>query len=353
MANDITHYDAVEGYCDRLSCAAGDVIGLCTSTRSKRFRVAVTRWGAHREPVWEQRIVSGREQVTPGDADANGCDWDVTVDIPTDPTWRSGLYLVEMTVDDAAVTPDRRASYACFVLRPTHRAERMLYVVATNTWNAYNDWGGRSLYTGGHRVSFRRPFGRGMLMRPDVVGAGRDDRKSRPRRPGEAPDVDGDAYQRFRHEHGYPGYMGSAGWFTYDRRFVEWAESGGYQLDYAISSDLATVPGVLDGYALVVGAGHDEYWPAGQRDAIEDFVGAGDNYASFSGNTMFWQVRLEGDRPDEAPDDAMVCHKYRAHLDDPVLGARSRSFQERQMRPLRIASVAAAVRVSAPSFARR
>ena len=189
----------------------------------------------------------------------------------------------------------------------------MLFVLATNTWNAYNDWGGRSLYTGGHQVSFQRPFGRGMLVRPETD---RDDRKARPRRPGEQPDIDGDVYQRYRHEHGYPGYMGSAGWYTYDRRFAEWAERAGIELDYAVSSDLEGVEGLTDGYRLVVGAGHDEYWSGPQRDAVERFVENGGNYASFSGNTMFWQVRLVDDGA------AMVCHKYSAHLDDPIASRR-------------------------------
>ena len=106
--------------------------------------------------------------------------------------------------------------------------------------------------------------------------------------------------------------MGSAGWYTYDRRFAEWAERAGIELDYAVSSDLEGVEGLTDGYQLVVGAGHDEYWSGPQRDAVERFVESGGNYASFSGNTMFWQVRLVDDGA------AMVCHKYSAHLDDPI-----------------------------------
>ena len=42
---------------------------------------------------------------------------------------------------------------------------------------------------------------------------------------GEEPDVDGAIYQQYRFANGYPGFMGSAGWFTYERRFVEWAEA--------------------------------------------------------------------------------------------------------------------------------
>ena len=96
-------------------------------------------------------------------------------------------------------------------------------------------------------------------------------------------------------------------------RRAEWAERAGFVLDYAISSDLEQVEGLTDGYRLVIGAGHDEYWSAAGRDTIERFVAAGGNYASFSGNTMFWRVRLERDGT------SMVCHKYSAHETDPIV----------------------------------
>ena len=306
MADDITHYDAIEAYCRRLSYVAGDTAEVCVSTTAARFDLTVTRAGAG-AAVWSARDLPGTVQPTPPDADASGCGWEVTVAIPVDAAWPSGFYLVELTAHGGA--PDRRTGHACFVVRAAVPRHRALFVLATNTWNAYNDWGGRSLYTGGHRVSFQRPFGRGMLVRPTTE---RDDRKARPRHTGEEPDVDGEIYQRYRYANGYPGYMGSAGWFTYDRRFAEWADKAGIGLDFAVSSDLETVPGLTAGYRTVIGAGHDEYWSRPQRDAVEAFVAAGGSYASFSGNTMFWQVRLVDDGA------AMVCHKYRAHLDDPV-----------------------------------
>ena len=307
MADDITHYDAIEGYIQTPSCVGGDVVELCASTTSTRFDVEVHRWGATRELVWSARDLAGREQPTPTDADAAGCGWEPVVEISTERSWRSGFYLVTMTAHDAPA--DRAVAYTGFVVRAATPG-RALFVLATNTWNAYNNWGGRSLYTGGKEVSFRRPWGRGMLVRPEVD---REDRKSPPRRPGEQPDVDGERYQTFRYEHGFPGYMGSAGWFTYERRFAEWAERAGVDLDYAISSDLEQVAGITDGYRLVIGAGHDEYWSAAGRETVERFVAGGGNYASFSGNTMFWRVRLERDGT------SMVCHKYTAHDTDPFV----------------------------------
>jgi hypothetical protein len=327
----VTHYDAIEGYARHQSYAPGETAQLCTSTRADRFDVTIERWGARRNMVWSASDLRGHEQVTPADADAAGCGWDVTVEIPIGDDWQSGFYLVTLAAHDAPA--ERATGHAGFVVRAGSTRRSTLLVLATNTWNAYNDWGGRSLYTGGHEVSFQRPWGRGMLVRPETE---RDDRKARPRRHREDPDVDGLVYQEFRHAHGYPGYMGSAGWFTYERRFVEWAEGAGHEFDYATSADLELVAGVTDRYALVLGVGHDEYWSAGGRDAVESFVAGGGHYASLSGNTMFWQVRLERDAT------SMVCHKYGAATtdaltvddpaamtgmwSDPVVGRPERAF---------------------------
>ncbi len=312
MADDITFYDDIEGYCGRLSVLAGEAVTLHVSTKAAAYDVSVERWGVEREIVWSQQGLVGSFHEAPDDADARGCQWPVslTIDVPLD--WRSGFYLVTLTAHDAP--PALAVAHAGFVVRSPTPQNSALLVLATNTWNAYNSWGGMSLYTGGNEVSFRRPFGRGFLCRDEVE---RDDRKARPFRWGEEPDPDGEIYQKYRFEQGYAGFVGSSGWFTFERRFVEWAEANGFGLDMAISSDLEEVDGLCDGYDLVVGIGHDEYWSAPQRAAVERHVERGGNYASFSGNTMFWQVRLEGDGTD--PRATMVGHKYSAHLSDPIL----------------------------------
>jgi len=308
--DDITHYDAVEAYCDRLSYRSGDVVGVHVSCETDVYDVEIHRWGAERVLVWSAWSLRGVHCETPADAGAQGCGWPVAFSVPVDDEWTSGCYHVTLTARGADA--ERAVGHAMFVVRASTARAPALLVLATNTYHAYNSWGGRSLYTGGRAVSFRRPFGRGMIARPETE---RDDRKSPPLWRGEEPDIDGDAYQRYRFEHGYPGFMSSTGWFTYERRFVEWAERTGFAVDLAVSSDLADDPSLTDGYRLVLGVGHDEYWSAPQRDAIEAHVRAGGNYASLSGNTMFWQVRVEGGG------DTMVCHKYAAHVDDPVVAA--------------------------------
>ncbi len=310
MVDDQTFHDDIEGYCTPLSAHPGASVALRVSTRSRRFDVTVERWGTEREAVWEANDLEGSFIAPPADADAHGCRWPVSVEIPVGDGWRSGFHLVTLRAHDAPTGRD--VAHAGFVVRAGSRRERSLLVLDTNTWNAYNTWGGRSLYTGGSQVSFDRPFARGMLCRPEVE---RDDRKSRPVRWNEEPDADGLIFQAYRTEHSYPSAIGSAGWFTHGRRFVEWAEGTGRRFDMAVSSDLEQDPSLSDGYHVVISVGHDEYWSAAQRDAVEAHVRTGGRFVSFSGNTMFWQVRIE--RSPEATN--MVCHKYRAHLDDPVV----------------------------------
>ncbi len=308
MHDDLTFFDEIEAYCGRLSQRPGGVAQLHVSTHHPLVDVVVERWGAQRETVWRADAVAATFTTPPDDADSVGCRWPVTVEIPIGEGWRSGFHLV--TVTALGGTPGRDVAHACFVVT-ADRADRAdaLLVLATNTWNAYNPWGGRSLYTGGRQVSFRRPFARGMLCRPEVD---RDDRKSRPTRWGEEPDVNGDRFQEYRTAHGYPAAIGSSGWFSHERRFVEWAETAGYRFDYCISSDLDDDASIADGYHLIIDVGHDEYWSAGQRATIEAHVRRGGDLASMSGNTCFWQVRLEDG-------DVMVCHKYTAHETDPVV----------------------------------
>jgi hypothetical protein len=307
VADDVTFYDDIEAYCGRLSYRTGENVEVHVSTKAAAYDVVVERWGATRVEVWRSSApLTGTFHEPPADADARGCGWPVALEIPVAHDWRSGFHLVTLTAHGAAAGRD--VAHAGFVVRPDVPTGAPLLVLGTNTWNAYNNWGGCSLYTGGKEVSFERPFARGLLCRPETD---RDDRKARPVRWDEEPDADGFVYQAYRNERGYPAAIGSSGWFTFERRFVEWAERNGRVFDYAVSSDLED-PTAVDGYDVVVSVGHDEYWSAPQRDTVERHVRGGGRLVSFSGNTMFWQVRITDDQ-------VMIGHKYSAHLTDPVV----------------------------------
>ncbi len=309
-----TAWPLVEGFCDRQSYDRGATVAVRASARAPSFTVEVTRVGRERTLVWRREGLSAADHPPPDEAWGVGCDWPVALTIEADPAWPSGFYEVALrTADDS----DRGTSHAFFVLRPTAPADptRPLLVLSTNTWQAYNQWGGRCLYSGAERVSFARPLERGYLRRPaapdevefDGRVAGIDD----------PADPEHRRLLEYQATNRYPLWTASSGWHNWERRFVRWAEGEGIDVDIAVSADLddpATAASLLDGRRLLLSVGHDEYWSWGMRDNVDRWVSDGGNWAILSGNTCFWQVRYEDDGR------TMVCYKSDARERDPVAG---------------------------------
>jgi hypothetical protein len=139
---------------------------------------------------------------------------------------------------------------------------RVVLVVPVTTWQAYNHWGGYSLYTGppgdrrAWRVSFDRPY------------------------------------------HG-PG-LGELG-FTAAPVAVQ-AEATGAPLAYLTNLDLDADRHALDGAVGYVSVGHDEYWTPGMRATVERARAAGTNLAFLGANTSYWRIRLTAGRSGRAGD---------------------------------------------------
>ena len=298
---------AVEGFALDQSVDPGEPIRLCcASQRPTSIAVTVSRIGAQREVVWLGGGIAVEPQPVPDKAYRLGCEWPVTVEIPTE-GWRSGFHEIELRDEHLADDDPAARSHAFAVVRAgSPSGDAILLVLATNTYQAYNTWGGGCLYTGAKEVSFRRPIDRGFVFRPPAAYDGRV--------ASIAPDGDPGHHQLLDYldEHRYPLWCASSGWHNWERRFVRWAESAGFEIDVAVNADLETIPGLLDGYRLVCSVGHDEYWSWGMRDAFDSFVERGGNHLILSGNTSFWQVRLDHERG------VMVCHKGSAPRTDDV-----------------------------------
>jgi hypothetical protein len=305
--------EAVTGYCWPQSVAPGATVGLHLSSSGGRpVAVEVARVGAERTVVLAEPAVEVGDHATPLDADRHGCGWPAALTLAVDPAWRSGYYEVTLEID---VDGKVRRDHAFFVVRPSSSdtTATALLALATNTWHAYNDFGGRNLYTGGTTVSLQRPMSRGYLHKPP--GAGRRVTTTHPPDPDMAAHV---GYLRLNH---LSPYAGSAGWPDWELPFIEWAERNGYVLDIVTNADLEDHPGLLgegSPYRLFLSVGHDEYWSGPMRDTVEGFIGRGGNAAFFSGNTSFWQVRMEDHTP-EGPAASMVGYKGR-FKDDPCFG---------------------------------
>jgi hypothetical protein len=248
----------IEAYAGQLSYEAGEEVTLHISTDAPRYTVEIARLGAKRQVVFTKQDLPGTRHMVPADASSHGCQWPVALKVPVPEDWRSGYYQVLFRAHRDA---GGGRGEAFFVVRSKHpgREAKILLQLCTNTYNAYNQWGGSSLYGGPkglvRRVSFERPY-LGFL-------------------PGD----------NFTNRY--------SGWRRWEEPFVAWAEAAGYRLDFAVNGDLEFHPEVLKGYRLVLSVGHDEYWSAPMRDHLEAFIAGGGNVAFFSGNTCFWQVRSE------------------------------------------------------------
>src|SRR5262245_1821054 len=123
-------------YCWPQSVLPGDSVALHASAPDGHVDVEVVRDGAEPAVVWRATGVAVGAHARPDDAPARGCDWPVALSIPVDQSWSSGLYLVRLL-------PAREtATSAWFVVRAASPSpDGVLFVLATNTWNAYNDFG--------------------------------------------------------------------------------------------------------------------------------------------------------------------------------------------------------------------
>lgn len=267
----------IAAYCWPQSGRSSENIALYCHTEADSFQLEVIRQGAEDRPVFTQAGIPGKQQVISDTIAEQGCEWDQSFEITVDPDWSAGFYLLRLHDSDGNQTE------AFFVVRDQQPADAML-VLSTSTWNAYNTWGGLSYYTGGYVVSPMRPLQRGFLTKGNPY-------VNRIARFKEWLPEDRQAYFGA----GYDPWTMAAGWSNWELLFVQWAERQGYKLNYAVSQDLDHYPDLLDGHPAYISIGHDEYWSAGMRDTVENYIDAGGNAAFFSGNTSFWQARFSDD----------------------------------------------------------
>ncbi|MGA9173222.1 MAG: N,N-dimethylformamidase beta subunit family domain-containing protein, partial [Thermoactinomyces sp.] len=153
---------ALQGYASDISVTPGQTIKLFINS-TKAYSANIYRMGYYNgsgaklmKQLPVHPPVKQTATVNPETMDAN---WKPvqTLKIPAD--WPSGFYLIKLT------NTDGMGSYIPFVIHEKKPTADFAVLLATNTYEAYNGWGGKSLYTynssnheASHMVSFNRPF---------------------------------------------------------------------------------------------------------------------------------------------------------------------------------------------------
>ncbi|MGE5499875.1 MAG: N,N-dimethylformamidase beta subunit family domain-containing protein, partial [Syntrophothermus sp.] len=150
---------------------------------------------------------------------------------------------------------------------------KLLILFNDFNWTAYNLWGGKNVYNDGStygvkadRVSLDRPFSQ---------------------------------------------HRGMGEFHAWNKPLIQWLETNNIRYEITSTMEVHKDPKLLDNYDVLIVSGHDEYYSRPERLNMERFIKRGGRLISLSGNTCWWQVRLEDN------DRTMVCYKS---TKDPVIG---------------------------------
>jgi N,N-dimethylformamidase beta subunit-like, C-terminal len=262
----------IEGYFDTTSANVDDTVKLYVSTNWPEYRVDAYRMGyyggAGARLVWSSPTLPGKLQPAPS-VDPNthlvSTGWDDPYPIEIGKQFVPGCYVFRLTASgDARFVP--------LTIRDDSSHAAYLLMNAVTTWQAYNEWGGYSLYWG------RGPGGRTFDSRSRIV-----------------------SYDRPYDANGAPEFLGV------ELPMVQLVERLGLDVTYATNIDVHRRPERLTRHRALVSLGHDEYYSAPMRDGLESARDEGVNLAFFGANAIYRQIRFE---PSALGDERhQVCYK--------------------------------------------
>ena len=258
---------SIQGFTTDISYDLGQTVQFKIQTPATSYRLDIYRMGYY-QGNGARRVdtvqATGPQNAStpcmtngyPGLVDCGNWNVSATWTIPADAV--SGIYFAHLIREDLA-PGDFRESHVFFVVRDDHSTSDIYYQTSDTTWQAYNQYGGESLYTGGPLTS------------PDRAAAVSYNRPFNTRA------VDGGEDWIFNAE--YP--------------MVRWLERNGYDVSYETGVDTDRYGSLIKNHRVFMSTGHDEYWSGQQRANVESARNAGVNLAFFSGNEVFWKTRWE------------------------------------------------------------
>jgi hypothetical protein len=207
------------------------------------------------------------------------CRWQVTLSFPIPEALPSGVYIGKLSADNGA------QSDCLFIVRSAHPTP-LLVEIPTASYEAYNAWGGDSLYPGGSK-----PVGlTGTTQGVEV------------------------SYER-----PYDSQTGAGQFFVREVAMVRFLERYGYPVSYTTIDSIDRNPRQVDGTRALMDVGHSEYWSAADQQAFSQARENGTSLLFISSDTMEWRVRFapatSASSQAGEPDRRIIAYKENAALD--------------------------------------
>lgn len=275
----------IEGFADATSINKGESVRLFVSTDSLGYRVEAYRMGYYGglqgRLVWRSPNLPGSRQAAPVvDSTTRMVEakWRPSLTLTADAAWPPGDYLIKLVADNGF------QQFVPLAVRDDSSHAPLLVMNAVTTWQAYNKWGGRSLYEG-QSTPTAQPTPN---QRSQVVSFDRP----------------------YINDSGAGDFLGN------ELPLVTLVESLGLDVTYWTNVDLQQRPELLANHKALLTLGHDEYWTLEMRQAVERARDGGINLAFFGANALYRAIRLGSS--DTGANRREI--NYRSARDDPLTG---------------------------------
>ena len=260
-----TRARGISGWADHVSAACGESVLLYVRTLDPTYHVEVYRMGWYGGSLGRLVARTGElprvlQRSTTAEAGTQLVEttWRPTAALTVGADWPPGDYLLKL------VGSGGTSSMVPLTVTDPGSTSRYALVNAVLTWQAYNDWGGYSLYHGysdvwgedrARVVSFDRPYAADM-----------------------------------RHS------FGDGQFISDELPLVSFVERHGYDVSYLTDVDVDAQPDLLQRHRAVMTPMHSEYWTEGMRTSFTTARDSGTNLAVLGSNNSYWRARLAPDR---------------------------------------------------------
>ena len=277
---------AIEGFASAVSAVPGDDVTLFVNTNSPQFHVEAYRMGYYQgigaRLIWRSDIVPGRVQPPPtftGGINMVECHWQPSLSFNVGVTWPPGDYLLKL------VGANGEQQFVPLCIRDDASTAAFVLQNSVTTWQAYNLWGGYSLYYGA------------------LPGGGQDfAQRSRV--------VSFDRPYQTKWANGAADFIGNEFPLLYQ------AERLGLDITYWTDVDFHQAPARLLQHRALLSMGHDEYWSSPMHEGALFARDLGVNFAFLGANACYRQIRFEGSPV--GPNRRQIC--YKSASEDPLFG---------------------------------